>query len=98
MSVRLDGEFTVYLAIFTLGTNHTNKKENFMAEENLTREQYTYVILGDVKSEKQDFFSKLNSFTLFMIIDKNGRTLLNIPAWPVLVALVAFFVIRAKRS
>ena len=69
-----------------------------MAQEHVTRKPYTFVILGDVKSEKQDFFSKLNSFTLFMVIDEDGRTRFNIPAWPLLIALVVFFVIRAKRS
>ena len=69
-----------------------------MAQENVTRKPYTFVLLGDVRSKKQDFFSKLNSYTLFMVVDKNGRILFNIPAWTVPVALIAFFVIRANRS
>jgi hypothetical protein len=55
-------------------------------------------ILGTVRGEKQDFFSTLNSFSLLMVKDKDGRTLLNIPEWPVIIALVAFFVVRAMRS
>ena len=69
-----------------------------MAQENPTRGQTTILILGTVRSEKQDFFSKLNSFALLMVIDKDGRTVLNIPAWPALLALAIFFVVRALRS
>ena len=72
-----------------------------MAQEKPTGDQTTILILGTVRSEKQDFFSTLNSFSLLMVKDKDGRTLLNIPGWPVLVALVtlaAFFVVRAMRS
>lgn len=69
-----------------------------MAQEHGTRKSYTFVILGHVKSEKQDFFSKLNSFGLFMVIDEDGRTRFYIPAWSLLLALVVFFVIRVKRS
>lgn len=69
-----------------------------MAQENLTRDKTTILILGTVKSEKKDFFSTLNSFSLLMIKGKDEKTILNIPAWPVLVALVVFFVVRAIRS
>lgn len=65
-----------------------------MAQKNST----TILILGTMRSEKQDFFSKLSSFSLLMIKDKDERTILNIPAWPVLLALAAFFVVRAIRS
>ena len=51
-----------------------------MAQENPTRDQTTILILGTVRSEKQDFFSKLNSFSLLMVKDKDERTILNIPA------------------
>ncbi len=69
-----------------------------MVQEDPTKDRTTILILGTVRGEKQDFFSKLNSFSLLMVIDKDGRTLLNIPAWPVFVALAAFFVVRAIRS
>ncbi len=69
-----------------------------MAQEKPIRDQITILILGTVRSEKQDFFSKLNSFSLLLVKDKDGHTMLNIPAWPALVALAAFFVARAIRS
>jgi hypothetical protein len=69
-----------------------------MVQEDRTKDRTIILILGTVRSEKQDFFSKLNSFSLIMVKEKDGRTILNIPAWPVLVALVAFFVVRAIRS
>jgi hypothetical protein len=69
-----------------------------MVQEDLTKDQTTVLILGTARSEKQDFLSKLNSFTLLMVKEKDGRTILNIPAWPVLVVLAAFFVARAIRS
>ncbi|MEO6889415.1 MAG: hypothetical protein ABI456_09045 [Ktedonobacteraceae bacterium] len=69
-----------------------------MVQKNPTKDQTTILILGTVRSEKQDFFSKLNSFSLLMIKAKDGRTILNIPAWSALVALAAFFVVRAIRS
>jgi len=69
-----------------------------MAQENPTRDQTTILILGTVRSEKQDFLSKVNSFTLLMVKDKDGRTMLNIPAWPALLALAVFFGVRALRS
>lgn len=69
-----------------------------MAREHPTRDQRTIVILGTVRSEKQDFLSKLNSFSLLMVKDKDERTMLNIPVWPALVALAVFMVVRAIRS
>lgn len=69
-----------------------------MAQEHPVRDQTTILILGTVRSEKQDFFSKLNSFSLLLVKDKDERTLLNIPAWPVLVALVVFIMVRTIRS
>lgn len=69
-----------------------------MAQNNPTKDQITVLLLGTVRGEKQDFFSTLNSFSLLLVKEKNGRTILNIPAWPVLLALVAFFVVRAIRS
>ena len=69
-----------------------------MVQEDPTKDQTTILILGTVRSEKQDFFSKLNSFSLLMVKEKDVRTILNIPAWPVLVALADFFVVRAIRS
>jgi hypothetical protein len=69
-----------------------------MAQQNPTRGQTTILILGTVRSEKQDFFSKLNSFSLLTVIDKDEHTLLNIPAWPALLALAVFFAVRALRS
>jgi hypothetical protein len=69
-----------------------------MAQENPTGGQTTILILGTVQSEKQDFFSKLNSFSLLMVKDKAERTILNIPVWPVLLALAVFFMLRALRS
>ena len=56
-----------------------------MAQDNPTR-------------DKKDFFSTLHSFSLLMITGKDEKTILNIPAWPVLVALVVFWVVRAMRS
>jgi len=69
-----------------------------MVQENSTKDQTTILILGTVRSEKQDFFSQLNSFSLLMVKGKDGHTILNIPAWPVLVAFAAFFLVRAIRS
>jgi hypothetical protein len=69
-----------------------------MAQEKSTRDQTIILILGTVQSEKQDFFSKLNSFSLLMVKEKGMRTILNIPAWFVLVALSTFFVVRTIRS
>ena len=69
-----------------------------MAQENPTRGETTILILGTVRSEKQDFFSKLNSFSLLLVKDRDGRTMLNIPAWPALLALAVFFAVRALRS
>ena len=69
-----------------------------MVQENSAKDQTTILILGTVRSEKQDFFSKLNSFSLLLVKEKDGRTILNIPAWPVLVALAALFMVRAIRS
>jgi hypothetical protein len=69
-----------------------------VVQENPTKDQTTILILGTVRSEKQDFFSTLNSFSLLMVKGKDGRTILNIPAWPALVALAAFFLVRAIRS
>lgn len=69
-----------------------------MAQENPTRDQAIILILGTVQSEKQDFFSKLNSFSLLMVKDKQGRTIINIPAWPALVALAVFILVKAIRS
>lgn len=68
-----------------------------MAQENPMSDKNTILILGTVKSEKQDFFSTLNSFSLLMIKGKDEKTILNIPVWPVLVALVIFFLMRAIR-
>jgi hypothetical protein len=75
-----------------------NKKERLMVQGNPTRDQITILILGTARSEKQDFFSILNSFSLLMVKGKDERTILNIPAWPLLVALAAFFIVRAIRS
>ena len=69
-----------------------------MAQDNPTRDKTTILILGTVQNEKKDFFSKLNSFSLLMIKGKDVKTILNIPAWPVLVTLVVFWVVRAIRS
>ena len=69
-----------------------------MAQENPTRDQTIILILGTVRSEKQDLFSKLNSFSFLMVKDKDGHTIINIPAWPTLVALAVFFVVKAIRS
>jgi hypothetical protein len=73
-------------------------KERPMAKESPTRVKTTILILGTVQSENQDFFSALNSFSLLMIKGKDEETILNIPAWPVIVAIFVFFVVRAIRS
>lgn len=69
-----------------------------MAKENPSRDQMTILILGTGRSEKQDLFSTLNSFSLLLVKDKDGRTVLNVPAWPALVALVVFIMVRIVRS
>ena len=69
-----------------------------MVQEKPTKDQMTILILGTVRSEKQDFFSKFHSFSLLRVQGKDERTILNIPAWPFLVALVAFCVARVLRS
>lgn len=66
--------------------------------ESPARDQITILILGTVRSEKRDFFSKVNSFSLLKVIGKDERSILNIPAWPAFIALVAFFAVRAMRS
>jgi hypothetical protein len=68
-----------------------------MVQENPNKDRTVILILGTLRSEKQDFFSTINSFSLFAIKEKDGRTILNIPAWPVLVALAAFLLVRAIR-
>ena len=65
---------------------------------NPTRDQATILILGTVRSQQQDFFSKLNAFSLLLVKGKDEHIILNIPAWPVLVALVAFILARAIHS
>ena len=69
-----------------------------MAQDNPTRDKTTILILGTVQNEKKDFFSTLHSFSSLMIKGKDEKTILNIPAWPVLVALVVIWVVRAIRS
>jgi hypothetical protein len=68
-----------------------------MIQRNLAKDEIIILILGTVRSEKQDFFSTLHAFSLLMVKGRDGSTILNIPAWPVLVALAAFFVTRAIR-
>ncbi|HLI05381.1 MAG TPA: hypothetical protein VKV40_02315 [Ktedonobacteraceae bacterium] len=62
------------------------------------KDQSLILILGSIRSDKQDFLSKLNSFSFLLVKDKQGRTLLNIPLWIVAAALVGFFALRAMRS
>ncbi len=69
-----------------------------MVQKSPASDEITILILGTTRGEKRDFFSKLNSFSLLKVIGKDERTILNIPAWPALVALVAFFVVRAMRA
>ncbi|HLH61232.1 MAG TPA: hypothetical protein VKV20_06060 [Ktedonobacteraceae bacterium] len=69
-----------------------------MVQGDPTKDQLTILILGTVRSEKQDFFSKLNSFSLLMVKGKDEHTILNIPVWPLLVALAAFFMVKTIRS
>ncbi len=68
-----------------------------MEQENSNRNQVIILILGTIKSEKKDILSTIHSFSLIRIIDKHEKTLLNIPAWPMLVVLIMFFVVRAAR-
>ncbi len=68
-----------------------------MEQENSNRNQVTILILGTIKSEKKDILSTIRSFSLIKIIDKHEKTLLNIPAWPMLVLLVTYLVLRAAR-
>lgn len=69
-----------------------------MVQEKPAKNQIIILILGTVRSEKKDFFTKLHSFSLLLVKKKDGHTILNIPAWPVLVALTVFFVVRVIRS
>ncbi len=62
------------------------------------KDQSLILILGSIRSDKQDFLGKLNSFSFLLVKDKQGRTLLNIPLWIVAAALVGFFALRAIRS
>jgi hypothetical protein len=62
------------------------------------KDQSLILIPGSIRSDKQDFLSKLNSFSFLLVKDKQGRTLLNIPLWVVAVALAIFFAVRAIRS
>ena len=56
-------------------------------------------ILGTVRSNESDnFFGVLNRFHLLLIRDKHGPTIITIPAWPVLAALVVFLLMRARSS
>lgn len=69
-----------------------------MSQEQAGKDQTLILILGSIRSDKQDFLSKLNSFSFLLVRDKQGRTLLNIPLWVVVVALAVFFAVRAIRS
>lgn len=69
-----------------------------MSQEQAGKDQILILILGSIRSDKQDFLSKLNSFSFLLVRDKQGRTLLNIPLWVVVVALAVFFAVRAIRS
>lgn len=69
-----------------------------MSQEQAGKDQILILILGSIRSDKQDFLSKLNSFSFLLVRDKQGRTLLNIPLWVVIVALAVFFAVRAIRS
>jgi hypothetical protein len=62
------------------------------------KDQSLILILGSIRSDKQDFLGKLNSFSFLLVKDKQGRTLFNIPLWIVAAALVGFFALRAIRS
>ncbi len=69
-----------------------------MEQEASHRDQNTILNLGTVQSLQEDFFSRIHLFSLLRIIDKDENTILNIPAWPILVVLFAFFVARAVRN
>lgn len=69
-----------------------------MSQEKAAKDHSTIVILGSVHTDKQDFLSKLNSFSFLLVKDKEGRTVLNIPLWVAAAALAAFFVQRAMRA
>lgn len=71
-----------------------------MSQEKAARKDWLISILGTVKGNETDnFLARLNRFHLLMIVDRDGRTLVNIPAWPLAVALIALLALRrAGRS
>ena len=80
---------------FDIERSSLSYPESLMAQENTKRNQVTILILGTIKSEKKDILSTIGSFSLIRIIDKHEKTLLNIPAWPMLALLVTYLVLRA---
>ncbi len=62
-----------------------------MEQEASHRDQNTILILGTVQSLQANFFSRIHLFSLLRIIDKDENIIFNIPAWPKLVVLFAFF-------
>jgi hypothetical protein len=49
-----------------------------------------------VSNSKKDLFSIVNSFKLVAVRNKDGRFTVSIPAWPILMVLIAFFVVRSN--
>lgn len=70
-----------------------------MSQEKAEKDEIMIFIPGYIRSDKQDFFSKLNSFSFILVRNKEGRVIFNIPLWTVAVAmLVAIFALRTIRS
>ena len=61
-----------------------------MSQEKAARSARLISILGTVKGNEDDnFLAKLNRFHLLMVVDRDGHTVVNIPAWPLVAALTA---------
>lgn len=71
-----------------------------MSQEKAARSERLISILGTVKGNENDsFLDRLNRFHLLMVVDRDGRVVVNIPAWPLAAALVALLILRrARRS
>ncbi|HET9921796.1 MAG TPA: hypothetical protein VFQ30_18285 [Ktedonobacteraceae bacterium] len=61
-----------------------------MSQEKAARSARLISILGTVKGNENDsFLGRLNRFHLLMVADRDGRVVVNIPAWPLVAALTA---------
>ena len=66
-----------------------------MSQQKTARKEWLISILGTVKGNETDnVLARLNRFHLLMIVDKDEHIIVNIPAWPLVVALIVLLVSR----